>query len=334
MRTNSWITCLWGLGLISLACVDDRPIYVDTGTAGTNGASGTTGAAGTSGAAGVTGLAGISGAGGTFGAAGTTGTAGTTGDFGCAEVGAIFEYKNCALAGACHDAKGSAANFSLAGLPFTDIAGWRERLVGKHSKGGGVIASACANSQQYYLVPGSVPATGLFLNKLRANPSCGDHMPIIGDHLTAAELDCVQRWANQLTSNALRPCIDTTCAGQCVGTCGGEWVCDETVTCSAMGRIYCGCDGKTYGGNSCPQVQYAHLGACDGPEDGCPLTCAPGTYCLRTASSPDGGAGSVGLAFSCALLPSGCNGVPSCACLSAGCFDCQERPAYIRCAGI
>jgi hypothetical protein len=230
MRTSSWITCLWGLGLISLACVDDRPIYVDTGAAGTNGAAGTTGAAGTFGAAGTTGIAGTHGAAGATAVAGTGGThpnpapvgaAGSVGsEYGCAQVGTIFETKNCALTGACHDAAGSAANFSLTGLPFTDIAGWRERLVGQHSTGGGVLASACANSQQFYLAPGSFPATGLFLNKLRPNPSCGERMPVIGDYLTASELDCVQRWANLLT---VPPPPDS-----CPITCGAGTYCRIT----------------------------------------------------------------------------------------------------------
>lgn len=233
MRTNDWMLCLWGLGLasfVSFACFDERPIYMDVGAAGTTGNS--QGAAGTGF---VTGGAGVFGGGagtdgsnpnpggaGIDGASGTTGGAGTGGihppptELGCPQVGMIFEYRNCALTGACHDVNGAAANFSLTGLPFTNIEGWRARLVGQHSEGGGVLASACARSQQFYLAPGSYPATGLFLNKLRAAPSCGDRMPVLGDYLTAAELDCVQRWANQLTNVS------------CPATCGPGTYCRYT----------------------------------------------------------------------------------------------------------
>jgi hypothetical protein len=200
MRTSSWITCLWGLGLITLACVDDRPVYVDTGAAGTTGTAGTTGAAGTTGTG--------------TGAAGTgfvTGVAGATGTvpLGCDEAGTIFETKNCALTGACHDRSADAANFSLEGLPFDDIDGWRRRLVGQYPKGGGTIASMCGGAQMPYLVAGSLPAKGLLLNKLRANPPCGERMPTLGEYLTTTELDCVQRWANELVAET--PACPVTC---------------------------------------------------------------------------------------------------------------------------
>jgi hypothetical protein len=238
MRTSSWITCLWGLGLITLACVDDRPVYVDTGAAGTTGTAGTTGAAGTTGTG--------TGAAGTGFVTGVAGTGGPTWQSGCFEVGQIFESKNCALTGACHDFNGAAANFSLLGLPFNDLDGWRQRLVGQYSKPGGVLGSMCGGSQMPYLVAGSYPAKGLLLNKLRANPSCGDRMPLLGDFLTTTELDCVQRWANKLTGN-LTPACPISCPGDsyCRNIAGSEgdagtFAC-YPLPASCNGTLSCGC---------------------------------------------------------------------------------------------
>jgi hypothetical protein len=251
MRTNGWISLLWALGLVTPACFEDRPVYVAVtpSTPGTAGTSGTPGVAGSDGSSGTTGFAGTDGTGGTTGSAGTGGIA----PQGCPQVGQIFENKYCALQGACHDANGAAANFSLAGLPFSDLDGWRNRLVGKVPKGGGEIASICgaSNSRRAYLVAGSLPATGLLLDKLRnANPSCGDQMPTLGDRLTAVELDCVQRWANALTPI---PASTTTCPLSCgPGTycrhsstssgvqTPGVWAC-YPIPAACMNGLTCGC---------------------------------------------------------------------------------------------
>lgn len=203
MRTSNWILCLWGLGLITVACIDERPIYVDTGAAGTTGTGGTTGVAGTGF---VTGVAGVTGAAGRSDAAGTGGTLLT----GCPEVEQVFVAHSCALGNVCHDAKGTSANFSLGGLDFNDIAGWKRRLVGQYPKGGGT--SLCGGSPLPYLVPGSLPAQGLLLSKLRySNPVCGDKMPSIPPDLTPAEIDCVQRWANEITTSDLPVACTISC---------------------------------------------------------------------------------------------------------------------------
>jgi hypothetical protein len=192
MRTSNWILCLWGLGLISLACVDDRPVYIDTGAGGTTGTGGTTGVAGT-------GF--VTGAAGTGSVTGAAGTAGIV-QFGCDTVDQVFAAHSCALDAACHDAKGTSANFSLGGLDFTNILDWNRRLVGVYPKGGGT--SLCGASPIPYLIAGSMPAQGLLLDKLRkVNPVCGERMPVIPPDLTADELDCIQRWANEVTGSLL-----------------------------------------------------------------------------------------------------------------------------------
>jgi hypothetical protein len=143
----------------------------------------------------MAGAGGTSGAAGAGGASGTAGAGGTTGTGPCNAM-PIFATHSCAAAMACHDANGSAAGFNMAST------GWEKNLVGKYPKAGGAagLGSACLAAGKPYLVAGSAPATGLFLDKLiSAKPACGAQMPLIPPNLTPSELDCVQRWANALT---------------------------------------------------------------------------------------------------------------------------------------
>jgi hypothetical protein len=161
-----------------------RFVVAPTGAAGAGGSGG--GAGGTGGAGGSGG-----GAGGSGGGAGGTG-----GGTGPCNALPIFAVHSCAAVMACHDANGSAAGFNMAS------SGWEKNLVGGKPKVGGApgLGSVCVNSGKQYLIPGSVPAQGLFLDKLMsAKPACGAQMPLIPPNLTAQELDCVQRWANGLT---------------------------------------------------------------------------------------------------------------------------------------
>jgi fibronectin-binding autotransporter adhesin len=153
-----------------------------------------TGAGGTGGTGGG-GAGGSAGAGGTGGGAG--GSTGAGGGTGACDAMPIFAVHSCAAEMACHDAKGSAASFNM------KTTGWEKNLVGVSSKTTGNapgLGSVCGQSGMPYLVAGSSPASGLFLDKLRnAKPACGAQMPLIPPNLTPQELDCVQRWANGLT---------------------------------------------------------------------------------------------------------------------------------------
>jgi hypothetical protein len=105
--------------------------------------------------------------------------------------------RSCATAGACHGGPTPAGNFAM------DVAGWETAMVGKMAPGGGGAsagtASMCGGAGRVYLVAGSQPATGLFLDKLGGHPPCGVPMPNIGAPLTSAEVACVQTWADALT---------------------------------------------------------------------------------------------------------------------------------------
>jgi hypothetical protein len=143
-----------------------------------------------------TGAAGMSGGtAGMTGTAGASGTAGAVGGTGPCNALPIFAMHQCSYPNACHDAKGTAAGFDMAS------ANWQNKLIGISPKAGGGngFTSQCLAAGMPYLVAGSSPARGLFLEKLKATPICGSQMPALPPLLTAQELDCVQRWANGLT---------------------------------------------------------------------------------------------------------------------------------------
>jgi len=124
---------------------------------------------------------------------GGTGGAGTGGA--TCDVPKLFMTKSCAIAG-CHSANMPAAAFDMA------TPGWERLMIGKMPPGGGPTntASMCAGMGKTYLVANSQPAMGLFLDKLSATPPCGVRMPNLPlMDLSAADLACVQEWANALT---------------------------------------------------------------------------------------------------------------------------------------
>jgi hypothetical protein len=118
-----------------------------------------------------------------------------SGGGGTVNVAPIFAKYTCAAPNACHDANGTAANFDMA------TTGWEMKLVGTNPKGGGT--SVCASNGPY-LDPGSNPATGLFMTKLKGGTGlvCGVRMPQVGGTLSAGEIAMVQQWANALVMAA------------------------------------------------------------------------------------------------------------------------------------
>jgi hypothetical protein len=92
---------------------------------------------------------------------------------------------------------GAAAAFPMA------TADWESKLVGVMPKGGGTIASQCmgaAGGNKPYLVKGSNPAEGLFIDKLKNPPPCGDEMPLLTGPISAADMTCIMQWATALTT--------------------------------------------------------------------------------------------------------------------------------------
>ena len=105
----------------------------------------------------------------------------------------IFVAHNCTIAG-CHDDLGTSANFNM------KATGWEKSLVGVFPKGGGGLASKCATSSKPFLIAGVIPATGLFIDKVKPSAviECGDPMPLVGTALTDDDFACVQSWANAI----------------------------------------------------------------------------------------------------------------------------------------
>jgi hypothetical protein len=116
---------------------------------------------------------------------------------GCANATSIFTNKTCTTI--CHSAAGAPA---FGGFDMTG-AGWPNRLVG-----GMPPAQTMANMNKcggmtpplVYLKPNVQPAQGLFLDKLKPNPSCGVQMPMAMPGLGQADMDCIQNWANNVVA--------------------------------------------------------------------------------------------------------------------------------------
>ncbi|HVU52533.1 MAG TPA: hypothetical protein VHL80_17760 [Polyangia bacterium] len=104
----------------------------------------------------------------------------------------------CSVVGLCHDAAGSAAGLDLL------TAGWQNHLVGVNpvaNKGSQMSNYSMCVGHGPYLVANSNPATGLFLDKLKASPPCGVHMPNLPENdFSDTELACIQDWATGLTT--------------------------------------------------------------------------------------------------------------------------------------
>jgi hypothetical protein len=103
----------------------------------------------------------------------------------------------CAMA-PCHDAATKQGGLDLTA---TGIVG---RLLDVTSDG--TNGSVCAGDPTPYLMSGSMPATGLLLDKIFANPlPCGgggSRMPQIGT-LSNGDNTCINAWATAVTTGAI-----------------------------------------------------------------------------------------------------------------------------------
>jgi hypothetical protein len=101
---------------------------------------------------------------------------------------------NCGIPG-CH---GSSAPAS--GLDLT-AAGLVARLLDKKPTS---QSQMCGSNTTPYLKSGSMPATGLLLDKLTlATPPCGNQMPGPGGLGDANKVTCVTDWATAVTTGVI-----------------------------------------------------------------------------------------------------------------------------------
>jgi hypothetical protein len=106
----------------------------------------------------------------------------------------IFSSHTCTTI--CHAA---AASSVFGGFDMT-TTGWQKKLVGEMPPAQTAAnMNKCGGMGLVYLKAGMQPAQGLFLDKLTmATPPCGVQMPMSAAPLSADELACVQKWANNI----------------------------------------------------------------------------------------------------------------------------------------
>ena len=124
----------------------------------------------------------------------------------CAMAVQIFRGHDCSTV--CHTTVTAPA---FAGFDMM-TPGWETRLVGAATPVTAPQSSLCRALGRVYLNR-TLPATGLFLDKLKPNPPCGVQMPMALAPLSVDELDCVQRWANNVVANANLSVADGGSAG-------------------------------------------------------------------------------------------------------------------------
>ena len=98
---------------------------------------------------------------------------------------------------ACHS---TAAAPTFGGFDM-ERAGWAEAMIGGTIPNNAPPTNKCAGQGFVFLERGTLPARGLFMDKLQATPPCGVKMPQVGT-LNQAELPCIQIWANNLVASA------------------------------------------------------------------------------------------------------------------------------------
>ena len=166
-----------------------------------------------SGGAGAGNTTGTAGAGNTSGAAGaTSGTAGMgtagTGAMACDMVKLISPAVapstvgyGCTLAGACHDAAGSAAGLSLLQADWPKLEGKLPSVIPPPPSFPSICALDATAKTIPYITSKSPTGDGLLLKKL-AGAVCppGVQMPSLGSHVSAADMPCFVQWATMLAN--------------------------------------------------------------------------------------------------------------------------------------
>jgi hypothetical protein len=149
------------------------------------------------------GTAGVSGTAGT-GTAGTgtagTGTAGT--GAACDMTKLITVTYTCTLAGACHDAAGSAASLSMMPADWPKLVGTTPHVATPPPAFLSICAADAAFKAMPYIMKGSATGDGLLLKKLQGaicSPG-GVQMPSLNGPVKPADLTCFKQWATQLAT--------------------------------------------------------------------------------------------------------------------------------------
>jgi hypothetical protein len=83
-----------------------------------------------------------------------------------------------------------------------ESAGAAQRLVGKPTATPNAMNNALCSGKGNLLNRGTLPATGVFIDKINQIPGlCGNPMPFGAEKLAQQDLDCLQSWANGLVNS-------------------------------------------------------------------------------------------------------------------------------------
>jgi len=256
MKTFTHLALLCAFApLLAAACFENRPIVVGPD----NGAPSQTGSAGASGAGGAPAQGGAAGNGSLSGGCNVSQLFGS----GMGAGGSWGKYY-CTVRGACHDAA-----FSATGLDMTS-AGWEQKLLVTGASNGKITnsASLCLGTTEPYLIKGSFPAQGLFMDKLRPNPPCGLQMTILGGPISATDMECIQRWADAITGAGTGGTGNTGAAGAASGGAGmgSSMGCDITPLIQGTGgptppKYYCIQTGACHDGSAATAAGFSMLPA-------------------------------------------------------------------------
>jgi hypothetical protein len=81
-------------------------------------------------------------------------------------------------------------------------AGVAQRLVGKPTAAVSATNNAMCSGKGNLLNRGTLPATGIFIDKINQIPGvCGNPMPLGAAKLAQPDIDCLQSWANGLVNS-------------------------------------------------------------------------------------------------------------------------------------
>ena len=128
------------------------------------------------------------------GGGGTTGAGGTGGGGTGGEIASSCPNAMDVIATYCLDCHISPPQPIYANLDL-EAPNPEQRLVGVPAYTG---ASGTCPGQGNLLNRGTLPATGIFIDKINFTQSCGSGMPYLGSKMSDADIACLQDWANGL----------------------------------------------------------------------------------------------------------------------------------------
>jgi len=103
--------------------------------------------------------------------------------------------KGCGSAASCHR-----ATLKESGLDLVS-PGVVARLLGKAPDP--TTSLSCMASTMQYLIPNTMPAQGLMIDKLNTTPTCGSAMPYPLGNLPSAQRTCLMEWATAVTTGMI-----------------------------------------------------------------------------------------------------------------------------------